>query len=50
VLPDELEHEQLVEVGIEQRADDGIELPVVVVGSLCEVDLHEEIVKAASRE
>ena len=44
VLPDELEHEQLVEVGVEQRADDGVELPVVVVGALGEVDIHASIV------
>ena len=41
VLPDELEHEQLVEVGVEQRADDGVELPVVVVRALGEVDVHK---------
>ncbi len=42
VLPDELEHEQLVEVGVEQRADDGVELPVVVVRALGEVDIHAD--------
>jgi hypothetical protein len=40
VFPDELEHEELVEVGVEQRADDGVKLPVVVVGALGEVDVH----------
>ncbi len=49
VLPDELEHEELVEVGVEQGADDGVQLPVVVVGSLGEVDLHGEIVTAGIR-
>ncbi len=49
VLPDELEHEELVEVGVEQGADDGVQLPVVVVGSLGEVDLHGEIVPAGGR-
>ena len=41
VLPDELQHEQLVEVGVEQRAHDGVELPVVVVRALGEVDVHK---------
>ncbi len=40
VLPDELEHEELVEVGVEEGADDGVELPVVVVRALGEVDVH----------
>ena len=40
VLPDELQHEQLIEVCVEQRAHDGVELPVVVVGALGEVDVH----------
>ena len=44
VLPDELEHEELVEVGVEQRADDGVELPVVVVRALGEVYIHASIV------
>ena len=40
VLPDELEHEELVEVGVEERAHDGVELPVVVVRALGEVHVH----------
>jgi hypothetical protein len=40
VLPDELQHEQLVEVGVEQGAHDGVEFPVVVVSALGEVDVH----------
>jgi hypothetical protein len=40
VFPDELEHEELVEVGVEERAHDGIELPVVVVRAFGEVDVH----------
>ena len=40
VLPNELQHEQLVEVGIEQRTHDGIELPVVVVRALGKVHIH----------
>jgi hypothetical protein len=40
VLPDELQHEQLVEVGVEQRAHDGVQLPVVIVRALSDVDVH----------
>ena len=40
VLPDELEHQQLVEVSIEQGARDGIHLPVVIVGASGEIDNH----------
>ncbi len=43
MLPDELEHEELVEVGVEQGAGDGIELPVVVVRAPGEVDDHVSI-------
>ena len=42
MLPDELEHQQLVEVGVEQRSRDGIELPVMVVRAACQVDDHCE--------
>ena len=31
VFPDELEHEEFIEVGVEERARDGVEFPVVVV-------------------
>jgi hypothetical protein len=40
MLPDELKHQQLVEIRIQQRADDGIQLPVVVVGTFRKVDDH----------
>ena len=40
VLPDELEHEELVKVGVEERAHDGIELPIVVMRAFGEVDVH----------
>ena len=30
--PDHLQHQQLVEIGVEQAADDRIELPGVIVG------------------
>ena len=43
MLPDELEHEELVEVGIEQRARDRIEFPVVVVRAASEVDDHSSL-------
>ena len=40
MLPDELEHEELVEIGVEQGARDGIHLPVVIVRAAGEVDNH----------
>jgi hypothetical protein len=40
VLPDELEHEQLVKVGVEQGARNGIQLPVMVVRAPGEFDDH----------
>ena len=40
VLPDELQHQQFVEIGIQQRPHDGVKLPVVVVGPLREVHIH----------
>jgi hypothetical protein len=40
VLPDELQHEELVKVGVKQGSDDGIEFPVVVMSALCEVNNH----------
>lgn len=43
VLPDELEHEQLVEVGIQQGAGDRVELPVVIVRAAREVNDHNGI-------
>jgi hypothetical protein len=41
VLPDELEHQQLVEIGIEQGAGNGIKLPIVVVRAPGEIDNHD---------
>ena len=41
VLPDELEHQELVEIGIEQRSRDRIEPPVVVVRSPGKIDNHD---------
>ena len=40
VFPDELQHQQLVEIGIEQRSGDRIQFPVVVMCSLGKVDDH----------
>src|ERR1700739_3562979 len=40
MLPDELQHQQLVEIRVEQRPDDGIEFPIVVVRAFCKVDDH----------
>ena len=42
VFPDELEHEEFIEVGVEERARDGIEFPVVVVRAAGDVDYHSE--------
>ena len=43
VLPDKLQHEQLVEVSVEQRAGNGIQLPVMIVRASGEVDNHVEL-------
>ena len=40
MLPDKLQHQQLVEIGIEQRADDRVEFPVVVMRAFCKIDDH----------
>ena len=40
VLPDELEHEELVEIRVEQGADNGIEFPVMVMRAFGEVNDH----------
>jgi len=41
LLPDELEHEELVEIGVEQGSRNRIQLPIVVVGTPSEVDDHD---------
>ncbi len=43
VLPDELQHQELVEVGVEQRPGDRVEFPVVVMGAACKVHNHSGI-------
>jgi len=40
LLPDELEHEEFVEVGVQEGAGDGIQLPVMVVSATGEIDDH----------
>jgi hypothetical protein len=40
VLPDELQHEQLVKVRIQQRPHNRIQLPVMVVRALGKVHIH----------
>jgi hypothetical protein len=46
--PDHLQHEKLVEVGVEQAADDRIELPAVVIDPLRDVDrAHGDILFTA---
>ena len=42
MFPDELEHQELVKIGIEERARDGIELPVMVVCAAGQVNNHGE--------
>src|ERR1022692_4168971 len=41
MLPDKLQHQQFVEVGIEQRTRNRVECPVVIVRPLREVHDHE---------
>src|SRR5580704_2264984 len=40
MLPDKLQHQQLVEVRIEQGPDHRVKLPVVVVRAFCKIDDH----------
>jgi hypothetical protein len=43
MLPDELEHEKLVEIRVEQGARDGVHLPVVIVRTPGKIDNHDEL-------
>ena len=43
MLPDELQHQQLVEVRVQQRPHNGVKIPVVVVRPLREVDDHASV-------
>src|ERR1700686_4655347 len=40
MLPDELQHQELVKIGVEQRPGNRVQLPVVVVRPLGEVNDH----------
>jgi hypothetical protein len=41
MLPDELEHQELVKIGVEQRPRNRVQLPIVVMGASREVDDHD---------
>src|SRR5579863_6993035 len=41
LLPDELEHEEFIEIGVEQGPRNGIQLPIMVVSPPREVDDHD---------
>jgi hypothetical protein len=43
MLPNELEHQELVKIGVEQRPRNRVQLPVVVMGASREVDDHDVI-------
>src|ERR1017187_5594852 len=47
MLPDKLQHQQLVEIGIEQRPGNRVQFPVMVVRPLSEVDNHRRSSLAA---
>ena len=40
MLPDELEHQQLVEIGIQQGTRDRIQFPVMIVRAPGDIDNH----------
>jgi hypothetical protein len=42
MLPDELQHQQFVNIGIEERPCDGVYFPVMVMGAAREVDDHND--------
>jgi hypothetical protein len=43
MLPDELQHQQLVEIGVEQGAGDWVQLPVMIVRATRQIDDHDGI-------
>ena len=43
MLPDKLQHQQLVEIGIEQGARNRVQLPVMVMRAPRQIDDHDEI-------
>jgi hypothetical protein len=42
MLPDKLQHQQFVEIRVQQRPDDRIEFPVMVMRAFGEIDDHCE--------
>ncbi len=49
-VPDHLQHQQLVEIGIEQAADDWIEPPVVIIGPCGDIgDRHQPSTEVSGR-
>jgi hypothetical protein len=48
MLPDKLEHQQFVEIGIEQGPGNRVEFPVVVVRPLGEVHDHRVLSRVLS--
>src|ERR1700722_15361219 len=47
MLPYKLQHQQLIEISIEQRPRDRVQFPVVIVRPLCEVHDHELLSSSA---
>ena len=48
MLPDELQHQKLIEVGIQQGSRYRVEFPVVVVCPLSEIDDHRAMFSLGS--
>src|SRR6516162_99622 len=49
-FPDHLQHQKLVEIGVEQAAHDRVEPPAVIVGPRCDIrDCHGRILSRPSR-
>ena len=47
--PHKLQHQQFVEVSIEQRSDNRVEFPVVVMRPLSKIDDHRAVLSLESR-
>jgi hypothetical protein len=41
LLPDELEHQELVKIGVQQRPRNRVQFPIVVMSAPGEVDDHD---------
>ena len=50
MLPDKLQHQQLVEICIQQGPDDRVKFPVVVVRPFSEIDNHRAEVSLESSD